>query len=227
MFVFFKKKILQKVVSTLTKLSKTVKLAINMKITISPYNPDWINQFEILKTELAALLKAFNPTIEHFGSTSIPDLAAKPIIDVMVGVSSTDSFDAIVKNMLTNEHYIYYQCYNVGMPDRRLFVRLKKELKATNFPNTFPDSDNIPHEAINHLRHAHVHVWELGSANWIRHIAFRDYLKVHPDIRKEYEILKKKLSGQDWKDGNEYNQGKDTFIKREEAKAVAWYTQRR
>jgi len=198
-----------------------------MKITISPYNRDWVKQFETIKTELAILLKEFNPTIEHCGSTSVPDLAAKPIIDVLVSVSSLDFFDAIVKNMLTNDYYIYYQCYNVGMPDRRLFVRLKKKLKETDFPNTFPDADNIPHDAINLLRQAHVHIWKLGSANWTRHIAFRDYLKVHPEVRREYEILKRKLSQQDWKDGNEYNEGKDAFIKKEEAKAILWYTQKR
>jgi len=59
----------------------------------------------------------------------------------------------------------------------------------------------------------------------MRHIAFRDYLRTHPEIRAEYQQLKEELSTQEWKDGNEYNEAKDSFIKTVEQKAVKWYNQ--
>ncbi|MOA08135.1 dephospho-CoA kinase/protein folding accessory domain-containing protein [compost metagenome] len=72
-------------------------------------------------------------------------------------------------------------------------------------------------------RIAHVHVLPFGSEHWIRHIAFRDYLRVHPAIKDEYQKLKEQLSTMEWKDGNDYNDAKDSFIKREERKAIKWY----
>ena len=52
---------------------------------------------------------------------------------------------------------------------------------------------------------------------------FREYLKDHPNIKSQYELLKKQLSLMDWNDGNEYTEAKDSFIKKEEAKAILWY----
>ncbi|MFA4870114.1 MAG: GrpB family protein [Pedobacter sp.] len=65
----------------------------------------------------------------------------------------------------------------------------------------------------------------MNSEHWMRHIAFRDYLRTHPEIRAEYQQLKEELSTQEWKDGNEYNEAKDSFIKTVEQKAVKWYNQ--
>ena len=64
---------------------------------------------------------------------------------------------------------------------------------------------------------------ELETDDWLRHIAFREYLKGHPKIKSQYELLKEELSLMDWRDGNEYNEAKDSFIKKEEAKAILWY----
>ncbi len=70
---------------------------------------------------------------------------------------------------------------------------------------------------------AHIHVIPLSSEHWLRHIAFRDYLRTHPEIVKQYQALKEELIKQDWKDGNDYNAGKEAFLKREELHAVKWY----
>ena len=194
-----------------------------MKITIAPYNPDWKTQFQKIKEELSILLKELNPKIEHFGSTSVPGLSAKPVIDILVGIQDVNQFDFLVKKMSQNKRYIYYKVFNIDMPGRRLFVRLKDEVDMEQYENIFTEPEKIPHEKINHHRMAHVHVWEYGSDNWIRHIAFRDYLKTHEDVKLEYENLKKELSQKKWKHGMEYNDGKNEFIKREERKAVSWY----
>jgi GrpB-like predicted nucleotidyltransferase (UPF0157 family) len=77
------------------------------------------------------------------------------------------------------------------------------------------------HEHQNRL--AHIHILIYNSEHWIRHIVFRDYLRTHPLIRYQYQQLKQDLSHKEWKDGNEYNQAKNEFIKVEEQNAVIWY----
>ena len=164
-----------------------------MKITIAPYNPDWPLYFEKLKTELSHILKKLNPVVEHIGSTSVPGLAAKPIIDISVGIESEKQFPEVV-SVMEGHPYVYYEVFNSSMPNRRLFVRLKDEANKNIFPKIFTNLDAIPHEEINVYRLAHVHVWQYGTPDWTRHIAFREYLKAHPEIKQHYEDLKKKLS---------------------------------
>ena len=192
-----------------------------MKITIAPYNPDWTNVFNELKKEIGEILKELNPAIEHVGSTSVPGLAAKPIIDIAVGLKNREDLDKTIKPMMEN-NFIYYEVFNEGMPDRRLYVKLKGN-HHLRFPRIFSKGDIIPHEELNLVRIAHVHIWEYGTAEWTRHIAFREYLKKHPEIKLQYADLKKGLSKINWEHGMAYNDGKNDFIKREEAKAVAWY----
>ena len=194
-----------------------------MKITIAPYNPEWPIQFQAIKTELESILEEFNPRIEHIGSTSVPGLAAKPVIDILVGIDGEHLFDKVVETMKDQHRYVYYEVYNSGMPDRRLYVRLKDTENPSRFPRLFREGDFIPHEEMNHARIAHVHIWPHLGPQWQRHIAFREYLKAHPKVRAEYERIKKGLSTREWVDGNEYNMGKDAFIKREEARALEWY----
>ncbi len=198
-----------------------------MKIKIEPYNPLWENQFEQLKKELSILLEAYYPVIEHFGSTSVEGLAAKPVIDILVGIQEERLLDEIVEKILPHKKYIYYQVFNERMPNRRLFVRLKDEANERQFPQIFGKDATIPHEAINHLRYAHVHVWEFGVPDWTRHIAFRDYLRTYPNVKERYAQLKQALSLKNWKDGMEYNAGKNEFIKEIEAKAILWYQERK
>lgn len=193
-----------------------------MKINIEIYKKEWVWQFEKTKTDLSSILVKLNPKIEHIGSTSVPNLAAKPIIDIQVGVKNSYDLDKTIEPMINN-HYIYYEIYNSVMPDRRLFVGLKDEKDIRNFQNIYSKGDLIPHEKINQIRLAHIHIWEYKTDDWFRHIAFREYLKDHPNIKSQYELLKKQLSLMDWNDGNEYNEAKDSFIKKEEAKAILWY----
>ncbi len=195
-----------------------------MKITIEAYNPNWPIQFEQLKAELETILKDFNPIIEHVGSTSVPHLAAKPIIDILVGLKTSADLDKTVSPMLNN-HFIYYETYNAVMPERRYFVGLKDKSAIRKFQNIYKEGDITPSDEIHHHKLTHIHIWEFGTSEWIRHIAFRDYLRTHPSVRADYEALKKELSAINWKDGNEYNGGKNDFIKREEAKAILWYNE--
>ena len=193
-----------------------------MKISIHNYNPIWIEEFNNIKNELLNVLDFLNPHIEHIGSTSIDNLSAKPIIDIAVGLKNTSELDLTIKPMIDNS-FIYYEAYNVDMPLRRLFVGLKDKLDYRKFQNTFSKSNEIPHEKIQKHILSHIHIWEYKSIDWNRHIAFRNYISINDNIKKEYEKLKIKLSSKEWKDGNEYNMGKNAFIKKLEKKAIKWY----
>jgi len=78
---------------------------------IAQYNPEWPKIFNKIKQELQVVLCDLSSTIEHIGSTSIPGLAAKPIIDIVVGVTELSDLDRTIDPMLKN-HYIYYEVYN-------------------------------------------------------------------------------------------------------------------
>ena len=111
-----------------------------MQIKIEPYNDDWVRQFLKIKNELLILLKDFNPKIEHFGSTSVPGLAAKPVIDILVGVQSLADFELLQKKIMVSKKYIYYKVFNKIMPERRLFVRLKDEINTKDFVKIYHKS---------------------------------------------------------------------------------------
>ena len=193
-----------------------------MKIIIEKYNPKWIKQFKKLKNELSSILKFFNPKIEHIGSTSVPSLSAKPIIDIAVGVNNSSELNLTINPMIKNK-FIYYEIYNKVMPKRRLFVGLKNKNDFNKFKKIYSNYEDIPHEKIHRYRLCHIHIWEFGSSEWKRHIAFRDYLKEHIQIQEKYKHLKVELSKKDWIDGNEYNLGKNDFIKQIESEAILWY----
>lgn len=197
-----------------------------MKIKIVPFRKDWKNQFDKISKELHQILQELKPIIEHIGSTSIQNLSAKPIIDIQVGIKDKSQFDIVVELMKNTKDYIYYEAFNKSMPNRRLFVKLDEDSEKLKVKNTFKTLEEIPHDRLNTRRIAHIHVWKLDSDDWIRHIAFRDYLKYNNQVKQEYEKLKLRLSKQDWTDGMEYNLGKDKFIKRIESDAIKWFTQK-
>ena len=196
-----------------------------MKIELKPYTPKWNEEFQITSNELAQTLSPFKPQIEHFGSTAIPGLMAKPIIDILVKISQDSQIDSVIHPMISSG-YIYYQAFNKDMPDRRLFAKLKKQSEVS-LPPIFDDLENIPHEEINHLRLAHIHIWDFNTNEWDRHLAFRDYLIAHENVAFEYGKLKRELSLKSWDSGMQYNEAKDSFIKEVEQDALRWYQRQR
>ena len=196
-----------------------------MKIYIEEYTPKWVDTFKMIKKELRTIHRGLNPIVEHIGSTSVPNLAAKPVIDIAVGIDSFQNLDITIEPMLQN-YYIYYEIYNSSMPLRRLFVGLKEKKHQQKFKNIYKKGDSIPHKRINTHKLCHIHIWEFDTTEWHRHIAFRDYLIENPKIKTQYEILKKKLSKKKWVDGNEYNNAKNNFIKAEQIKAISWYNEK-
>ena len=97
--------------------------------------------------------------ITHMGSTAIPNITAKPVIDIMVGVRRLEDVDMRVLEKLANLGYVYIKKYEEGMPYRRFFQR-----------------DNAAG-----VRTHHIHLVEMQSDFWRRHLLFRDYLRAHPE----------------------------------------------
>jgi len=122
------------------------------------------------------------------------------------------------------ESYIYFEIYNESMPYRRFFVKHKGSPIELSIPKLIRTLEEIPSSTIEHSqRLAHIHILTIDSEHWTRHIAFRDYIRAFPEVKKGYQQLKENLSKQEWIDGNEYNMAKNNFIKFEEKKALDWY----
>lgn len=186
-----------------------------------PYNNSWPQEFAGIKDELQIVLSDFNPNIEHIGSTSVPGLAAKPFIDILVGILSESDLDNVILPMM-KAGFPYYEKHNAVMPYRRLFVKMKDS--ACDFEYSLLISDPMENtDVINDHKWAHIHILEYNSVHWIRHMAFRDYLRAFPELRQEYQDLKLFLSTLEWKDVMEYNGGKNDFIKKTEIEAINWY----
>lgn len=190
-----------------------------MKIHIEKHNPNWKNDFLNLKKKIETTLFDFSPAIEHIGSTSVPDLAAKPVIDILVGLQSESDLDEIVEPMM-NARFVYFKKYEPSWPERRLFV-VMKSLTGKPFPKIFDIGDEY-NRGEEFTTSVHVHIIEKGAGDWDRHLAFRDYLTAFPEIKKEYETLKLGLSKIEMKSHLEYNAGKNDWIKQKEREALKW-----
>ena len=164
-----------------------------MKIKIVPYNDKWSFLFEKIKNELKRSIGHNDITIEHIGSTSVKNLASKPIIDILIGINSKELDDYI--DPIKNLGYTYIKEYEIETPNRRFFF-IEKSKK----------------------RIAHIHLVKHDSQWFKRHLAFRNELRANEITRKKYQKLKYSLSEKEWKDGNEYANAKTTFIRSIEKK---------
>lgn len=194
-----------------------------MKISLVTPSSEWPQGFKKIQSELLKVLASFRPKIEHIGSTAVEALSAKPIIDILVGIKKDDRLDDLVHPLIDNK-YIYYERYNLQMPYRRFFVKHKDGYVNPTIPKIISAYDEIPSDTEEHsMRLAHIHIVTYNSHHWIRHIAFRDYLRKNPRARSTYQSIKEALSLKEWSNANAYNEAKDAFMKATEQKAIAWY----
>lgn len=145
------------------------------------YNPSWIHDFAIVKEKIVGALWPLKVSILHVGSTSIPGLSAKPIIDIDLVYYSNIGFEEI-KNGL--EKIGYFHNGNQGIDNREVF----KRKKGINLDNML--------DVINH----HLYVCPEESKELERHLLFRDYLIANAEACNQYERLKFELAkdaGQD------------------------------
>lgn len=158
----------------------------NDRVTIVPYDPDWPRRFSEECRALAAVFAGREAVIEHVGSTAVPGLGAKPVIDIMVGVPVLVEVERRIP-ALEAAGYEYVQEYERQLSDRRYFRKPRRG------PRAF-----------------HLHCVVTGSDFWIRHLAFRDDLRTHPESAAAYYNLKRELAGRVSK--GEYTEAKSAFI---------------
>lgn len=168
-------------------------------VVIADYDPAWPDQYESLHAAIALMLGKLAVSIEHIGSTSVPGLAAKPTIDILVGVETLDKADLCVP-LLVSLGYTYAPGLEDEMPFRRYF--------------SMAGSGNQPG--------VHIHLVETSHRFYQRHLDFRDYLRAHAEAAAEYGALKRRLAEQYGDDRGGYTDAKTAFITDIEAKAQKW-----
>jgi GrpB-like predicted nucleotidyltransferase (UPF0157 family) len=156
-------------------------------IVVVPYNPMWPQMFEEEAAKISAVFGSELISIHHIGSTSIPGLSAKPIIDIMLIVRSVEAIDAFNPAMI---ELGYEPMGENEIPGRRFF-RKGGEIHRTH----------------------HVHTYEATNLEVKRHLDFRDYLIEHPLEAQQYGALKNELAQKFTHDIEGYINGKDAFVK--------------
>lgn len=159
---------------------------------IQEYSPNWIIDFETISKILHETLLNYIIAIEHIGSTSIPHLAAKPIIDIDIVYSKNADFEAI-KTCL--ESIGYFHNGNQGIENREVFKR--NEIAKNKI------LDIITH---------HLYVCPIDSEELQKHILFRDYLLANEATRIQYQSLKYEIA-------EAANQDKKKYAELKELKA--------
>ncbi len=153
------------------------------RIVIVDYDPSWPARFELERDRVQRALGALAHRIEHIGSTAVPGLAAKPIIDLLVTVTDPDD-DVTTVPALESAGYQL----RVREPGHRMFRTPARDV------------------------HVHVHVWRDSDPEVRRYLRFRDQLRRSPQDRVAYQRLKQELAMRDWTDMNDYADAKGPFI---------------
>ncbi|CAN5317793.1 GrpB family protein [soil metagenome] len=169
-----------------------------IELVVLPHDPNWATEFE---REVSAIREALGTSItdvHHIGSTSVPNIYAKPIIDILVETIDLNAIDSKTLQMTARG---YEAMGEFGLPGRRYFRRDNAQGTRTH----------------------HVHVFDKGSDSVARHLAFRDYLIAHPDHAQLYSAMKRELAPLCANDMKKYMDGKDPFIKNTEILALGWF----
>lgn len=159
--------------------------SMNNPVVIQDYDPHWPQVFEMLRVRIAPVLNGLVTSIEHVGSTAVPGLAAKPVIDIDVVLTSARDLQLVIPKLA---HLGYEHRGDLGVIGREAF-RAK--------------SDDFPH---------HLYVCPPDSREYARHIAFRNYLRTHAEAANSYALLKRELAGKFASDRVAYNEGKSKFV---------------
>ncbi len=187
-------------------LEQRIAKLIAEEIEIVPYDPVWVKMFKDEKTRLHKLLPDdLIIRIEHFGSTAVPELAAKPIIDMLVEVTSLNETKKHIVPILEDRGYDYFwrpPLSNDCDPDEYYawFIKRDNDGKRTH----------------------HIHMVKSDSELWNR-LLFRDYLTDFPNEAKRYEELKISLSKKHPRDREEYTVAKSEYINKNTYKAITYY----
>lgn len=154
------------------------------RVMVVPYDLEWPRVFESLRDRLTGALGALAVRIEHVGSTAVPGLCAKPIVDIDVVIASADDSSKAIERL---EAIGYTHRGDRGIPGREAFE-----------PPAGPAH--------------HLYVCADGAAPLREHLTFRDYLRGHPESAEEYGVLKRELAERFVEDRLAYQEGKRSFV---------------
>lgn len=158
------------------------------EVIVVDYDPAWpclfVQEAEVIQKTVGDALVA----VEHVGSTSIPGLAAKPVIDILVGVMSLAAGASVSPAL---EALGYENRGENGIPGRLFFRKGPMQYQRTH----------------------HLHMVETDHEQWTMMLTFRDYLRAHPDDARHYEALKRSLAVQFRDNRRAYTDGKEDFVK--------------
>jgi GrpB-like predicted nucleotidyltransferase (UPF0157 family) len=158
------------------------------ELVLSEYQDTWPRQFQQVAEQLLANVPLPGARLEHIGSTSVPGLCAKPVLDLLLGVSTLKEAEAAIP-ALAFAGFVYRPEHEVAIPDRRYFVR--------------PEGPTP---------RVHLHAVLVGGLLWQQHLYFRDALRQEPLLREQYATLKRRLAVLHAQDKAAYTEAKAPFI---------------
>jgi GrpB-like predicted nucleotidyltransferase (UPF0157 family) len=157
-------------------------------VIIVEYDPRWPALYQEERDLIMSAVGEWIVAIDHVGSTAVPGLGGKQIIDIMPAVRSLADVEHCIEP-LKRVGYEYVPEYNEILPERRYF-----------------------HKGPPEARSFHLHVTQRTSEFWERHVLFRDFLRTHPEEAQEYYLLKKELADRFGRDREGYTEAKTAFI---------------
>lgn len=165
------------------------------KVEVLPHQVQWSELFREERKRIKNVFEEEILNVFHIGSTAIPNIKAKPVIDIMVEVTNIANVDNFNSDM---EKLGYEALGENGIPKRRFFIK---------------GGDNRTH---------HVHIFEHGNEEIIRHLTFRDYMIAYPEEAMKYSQLKEYLAEKFPNNIEKYIEGKNNYIKEIDNKAEKW-----
>jgi GrpB-like predicted nucleotidyltransferase (UPF0157 family) len=153
-------------------------------VRLAPYSSEWPKLFDKEKKLLRSLIGKYVIDIQHIGSTAIPGMMAKPIIDIGIAIAQFEEGERCIKPI---ESLGYQYKGENGIPKRHYF--------AKGVPRTH-----------------HIHMLEIDSDEWKKHIAFRDFLRGNEEMAGKYAQLKRRLAEEFKTDRLAYTEGKSEFV---------------
>ncbi len=168
-----------------------------MRVLVEPHDPCWAKSFELESRIVARALGPDVSAVHHIGSTAIPGIHAKPVIDMLVEVADISRIDVRAPEMIALR---YEALGEFGIAGRRFYRK---------------DDDAGVHTH-------HVHAFAASNSEVERHLAFRDFMLAHDDWAGRYSDLKRSLGQAHPDDIEAYMAGKDSFIKEVDQRAATW-----
>lgn len=166
------------------------------QVRVIAYDPAWPLLYQDEAERLGPAFGAELVALHHIGSTAIPGMSAKPVIDILAAVRDIQKVDALNERLAASG---YRPKGEFGIPGRRYFYKGSESIHTH-----------------------HLHVFQEGDPQISRHLGFRDYLTAHPQPARQYSHLKQVLAEKHALDVESYIAGKDTFIKEIDQKVKAW-----